>query len=104
MLEQALARQGVQLDAVLLIAVTETALVERVLKRARGARQRGEQARSDDDPAVLEQRLASYRAETEPLIEHYRKLGKLRTVNGDLPVATVTEQLLAAIGAQVPPR
>jgi adenylate kinase family enzyme len=42
--------------------------------------------------------MASYRDETEPVIEHYRKLGKLRTVNGDLPVPAVTQQLLAAIG------
>ncbi len=99
MLEEVLSRQGLELDAVLHIAVNEAALIERVLKRARGAKERGEQPRSDDDPAVLRQRMASYRAETEPVIEHYRKLGKLRTVNGELPVAAVSDQLLAAIGA-----
>jgi adenylate kinase len=98
MLEQALARQGQELDAVLQIAVTEEALIGRVLRRAREAKERGEVARPDDDPEIFKQRMASYRAETEPVIEHYRKLGKLRTVNGDLPVPAVTQQLLAAIG------
>jgi adenylate kinase len=104
MLEQALAEQGQELDAVLHIAVTEEALIERVLRRAREARERGEEARKDDNAAVFEQRMASYRAETEPLIEHYRKLDKLRTVNGDLPVVAVTQQLLAAVGVKEPRR
>jgi len=104
MLEQALAEQGQELDAVLQIAVTEEALIERVLRRAREARERGEEARKDDNPEVFEQRMASYRVETEPLIEHYRKLDKLRTVNGDLPVAAVTQQLLAAVGVKEPRR
>jgi adenylate kinase len=98
MLEQALAKQGQELDAVLQIAVTEEALIGRVLRRAREAKERGEVERPDDDPEIFKQRMASYRAETEPVIEHYRKLGKLRTVNGDLPVPAVTQQLLAAIG------
>jgi adenylate kinase len=98
MLEQALAKQRQELDAVLQIAVTEEALIGRVLRRAREAKERGEEARKDDDSEVFKQRMASYRAETEPVIEHYRKLGKLRTVNGDLPVPAVTQQLLAAIG------
>lgn len=98
MLEQALAKQRQELDAVLQIAVTEEALIGRVLRRAREAKERGEVERPDDDPEIFKQRMASYRAETEPVIEHYRKLGKLRTVNGDLPVPAVTQQLLAAIG------
>jgi adenylate kinase len=104
MLEQALAKQRQELDAVLQIAVTEEALIGRVLRRAREAKERGEEARKDDDSEVFKQRMASYRAETEPVIEHYRKLGKLRTVNGDLPVPAVTQQLLAAIGAKEPHR
>jgi adenylate kinase len=98
MLEQALARQGLELDAVLEIAVSEAALLERVLERAREATGRGEVARPDDDPEIFKQRMASYRAETEPVIEHYRKVGKLRTVNGDRSVPEVTQELLAAIG------
>jgi adenylate kinase len=97
LLERALAKQGVELDKVLQIAVSEAALLARILKRAREAKVHGEIVRPDDDPEVFKQRMASYRAETEPLIEHYRKLGKLRTVNGDLPVPEVTQQLLAAI-------
>jgi adenylate kinase len=48
---------------------------------------------------VFKRRMARYRAETAPLLVHYRKLGKLRTVDGDLPIDRVTQQLLEAIGA-----
>jgi adenylate kinase len=42
----------------------------------------GTLARRDDDrPAVIRQRLAVYRAETEPLLARYRAAGLLRVVD-----------------------
>lgn len=102
-LDRALAEGGLELDAVLHIAVDEAALLERILQRAREARRRGEAVRTDDDPAVFERRMARYRAETAPLITHYRKAGKLRTVDGGQPIDRVTETLLAAIGRRRSP-
>jgi adenylate kinase len=103
-LDRALAERGMELDAVLHIAVEEAALLKRILQRAGEAKGRGEAARTDDDPAVFERRLARYRAETAPLIAHYRKAGKLKTVDGSQPIDRVTENLLAAIGRRESPR
>lgn len=38
--------------------------------------------RSDDNEATINNRLRVYEAQTEPLIEYYRKQGKLRAVQG----------------------
>jgi adenylate kinase len=54
--------------------------------------------RPDDAPEVVLRRLQVYRAQTEPLIAYYRDRQKLHTVNGDLPPAKVTAQLLALFG------
>ena len=103
-LDRMLAERGMELDAVLHIAVEEAALLKRILQRAGEAKRRGEAVRTDDDPAVFERRMARYRAETTPLIAHYRKAGKLKTVDGGQPIDRVTEKLLAAIGRRVSPR
>ncbi len=103
-LDRALAERGMELDAVLHIAVEEGALLNRILLRAGEAKRRGEAVRTDDDPAVFERRMARYRAETAPLIAHYRKAGKLKTVDGGQSIDRVTENLLAAIGRRESPR
>lgn len=97
-LDQALGERGMKLDAVLHIDVEEAALLKRILQRAAEAKNRGEAARTDDDPIVFEKRMARYRAETAPLIAHYRKAGKLKAVDGGRPIDRVTEELLAAVG------
>jgi adenylate kinase len=38
--------------------------------------------RDDDRPDVIKQRLDTYRAETEPVIEAYRRTGELIQVDG----------------------
>jgi adenylate kinase family enzyme len=48
--------------------------------------------------------MARYRAETAPLIAHYFKAGKLKTVDGGQPIDRVTENLLAALGRRESPR
>jgi adenylate kinase len=104
MLEGMLADRGKELDAALHIAVDEAVLLDRVINRAGEAKRRGEAVRTDDDPEVFKRRMARYRAETAPLLAHYRKLGKLKTVDGGLPIDRVTQQLLQAIGASEPGR
>ena len=103
-LDRALAEGRMELNAVLHIAAEEEALLKRILQRAGEAKRRGEAVRTDDDPAVFERRMARYRTETAPLIAHYRKAGKLKTVDGSQPIDRVTETLLAAIGRQASPR
>jgi len=51
---------------------------------------RGEKLRADDNPEVLKGRLAAYRAQTAPLADYYAGLGQLRSVDGMVPIDTVT--------------
>jgi adenylate kinase len=77
-LEALLRRHGIDLDAVIEIAVDEDVLRDRIAGRA--VETGG--ARADDNAATLGKRIAVYRSQTAPVVEHYRRKGKLRTVNG----------------------
>jgi Adenylate kinase and related kinases len=57
--------------------------------------------RSDDTPEVCERRLDIYRAQTAPVIDHYRSQGLLTSIDGLQPIEAVAEDLAAAI-ASVP--
>ncbi len=97
-LDRVFAERGLQLDAVLEIRVDEGALVDRIVKRAKEAAQRGEAARADDNPEVLRSRLEAYREQTAPLVEYYGRKGLLRSVDGLQPIDAVSERLADAIG------
>ncbi len=59
---------------------------------------RAEEGRADDaDPAVIERRLDLYAVESEPLLDHYRELGVLITVEGDQKPDEVTAAIVAAV-------
>ena len=65
-------------------------------------RERGEEVRVDDTPEVLSKRLASYRAQTEPLVHYYSEKRKLITVDGMMTIEQVTaaiNRVLAALEA-----
>ena len=57
--------------------------------------------RNDDGPGVIRQRLATYHAETEPLIDHYRRAGQLIEIDGAHPpsrvFAAIRDRLEAAV-------
>jgi adenylate kinase len=53
--------------------------------------------RADDREETIGRRLEVYRAETEPLVDYYRKLGKLRTVDADGQFDDVYGRLEAAL-------
>jgi adenylate kinase len=54
-------------------------------------------ARKDDSEEVISGRLRAYEQQTLPLAEYYRRAGRLREVNGDLPVEKVTSDVFQAI-------
>ncbi|HEX6570368.1 MAG TPA: nucleoside monophosphate kinase, partial [Acidimicrobiales bacterium] len=59
------------------------------------------EGRADDaDPAVVDRRLLVYREETEPLLDHYSRQGKLVTVDGDQAPEDVTADIVAALTAR----
>jgi len=101
-LDELLKKKHLKLDAVIELRVNESALLERVETRVAQMRERGEEVRIDDTPEVLTKRLASYRAQTEPLIHYYSERRKLLTVDGMMSIESVTgeiDRILAAISA-----
>ena len=120
LLDTVLANQGKQLDRVLILAVPEEVLLQRLGGRLvcrtcqatyhetlRPPKIKGRcdicggelYQRQDDSLKTAKNRLRVYREQTAPIIEHYRKVGLLREVNGDQPPDAVTASLLAAINA-----
>ena len=53
--------------------------------------------REDDKPAAVRRRFQVYLEETEPLIEYYRKAGKLTEVDGGGPIEEVYTALMKAL-------
>ena len=53
--------------------------------------------RKDDTEEVISERLKSYERQTLPLVDYYRRQGRLRRVNGELPVDQVTQEIFCAI-------
>ena len=53
--------------------------------------------RDDDKPSAVQKRLQVYANQTEPLIAHYRKSGKLEEVNGQRPVRVVEDEIMSIL-------
>jgi len=53
--------------------------------------------RDDDRDEVIRERLDTYERQTKPVAEHYRKLGRVVEIDGDLPVDEVTASILRVI-------
>jgi adenylate kinase len=53
--------------------------------------------RSDDNPESVSKRFEEYKRSTAPLIDYYRRSGRLIEIDGELPVTEVFNKLLAAI-------
>jgi len=85
-LAELLSASGAHLDAVVEIVVDTEHLLERL--RARG------QGRVDDAEDVIRHRLDVYASETAPLVDYYRALRLLRTVDGVGAVEDVSARIL----------
>jgi adenylate kinase len=117
-LENVLAEFGGQVDAVLYITAAESILIERTSGRwscrAQGhiyhqqfnmPKQPGIcdydgselYHRNDDTAETVAIRIGVYLEQTMPLVEYYRKRGKLTEINGAQAVEQVTKDLLAAL-------
>ena len=51
------------------------------------------ETRNDDRLEVIQPRLTAYQEMTRPVADYYQRTGRLISVNGDLPVDDVTEQI-----------
>lgn len=99
-LDELLASQGNELDAVVRLVADQDEIVGRLRKRAL------EQGRVDDSEEAIRHRQEVYLRETEPLIAAYRDRGVLLEVDGLGTPDEVTERIfsvLAEHGLQVAP-
>jgi adenylate kinase len=53
--------------------------------------------RADDREEVFAERMRAYSARTEPVVEHYRSVGRFAEVEGDGPIAAVAAEIVAAV-------
>lgn len=103
--------QGLTLDGVVVIDVSQETVVERISGR-RVDPETGKaynlniedehppteilprlEQRHDDSEEVIRQRLATYHEETDPAVEEYARRGQLIRVDGSAPPDTVFEEL-----------
>lgn len=96
-LSKMLADKGAPLTAVIELKVDETALMQRIDKRAADTRAAGGIVRADDNAESLKKRLDEYRQKTAPLSAYYEGTGELRTVDGMAPMNTVTAKIEAIV-------
>jgi len=76
-LDKILGELGIKLDHVVNIAVADKEVKDRLAKRA------SIEGRADDaDPAVIENRLNTYKQQSEPCLTHYRPQKIVRDVDG----------------------
>lgn len=114
-LDELLASQGKQIDAVIELKVNDTALIDRISGRylcsncgasyhdtsckpkVQGVCDRcgGKDfvRRADDNPETVKNRLMAYYRETAPLIGYYYAKGKLRSVDGMAAISEVSRQI-----------
>jgi adenylate kinase len=90
-LDEMLREIGRSLTVVFELQVAEEVCTERLAKRA------AIEGRVDDTPEVIRTRLALYRQETEPLVEHYRATGNLVGIHADRPVDEVFGEIQQAL-------
>ena len=115
---EALDGMGVKIDAVLSIEVADEKIVERMSGRRvctcgasyhtlyKPSQKPGIcdkcgaelYIRKDDAPETVQNRLATYHSQTEPLKEFYAKKGLLVTVEGQEEVADTTALVFKALG------
>jgi adenylate kinase len=91
-LDEMLTDIGRRLDGVLFFDLPDDVATERMLARAL------EENRPDDTPEVIAKRLATYHAETEPIVEHYRVAGTLIPLHAERTILEVYAEVRAALG------
>jgi len=90
-LETLLDRLGQPLDVAIKLDVPDSAILSRCQIRFAA------EHRKDYDPEIVRKRLDVYRAQTEPVAEHFAQLGNLKTVDGVGNVDQVFQRILAAL-------
>jgi adenylate kinase len=118
-LDRLLKERGKTLDRVIVMAVDDEALVERIAGRfacakcGEGYHDANKRPlrpqvcdrcggtefvrRPDDNEAVVRSRLKAYHTQTKPLIDYYTRQGKVKTVDGMADIGTVAKEIGQAL-------
>ena len=80
----------IKIDNVIQIEVDENLLLERINKRAL----ENESIRNDDNSSILKNRIIVYKKDTMPVIDYYKNLKKLNTINGMQSIEKVSRDIL----------
>jgi adenylate kinase len=92
-LDAFLTSRGDSIETMLSLEVEESELKKRLLARSVTS------GRADDaDEAVIQKRINVYHAETAPVADFYKALGKFKSINGLGSVEEITNRLVQAIG------
>jgi adenylate kinase len=94
-LDALLARDGQSLSGIVVLDVDEDELRRRLAKRA------ADQGRADDaDPAVIEDRINTYREQSAPCLGYYEGVGvPIHRINGIGTPAEIEARIATAIGS-----
>ncbi|HEV7437017.1 MAG TPA: adenylate kinase [Pseudorhizobium sp.] len=91
--------KGQALDVAIELAVDDSAMVGRILRRAEETKAAGGSVRKDDNADVYADRLRAYYKSTAPLIGYYYAKGKLKTVDGMAEMDAVTAEIETVLSA-----
>ncbi len=75
------------IEAVILLELDDSVLIERLLSRGR----------ADDNETVIRNRLVVYSDQTEPLIDHYKQRDLLQAVEASGSIEAITERIENAL-------
>ncbi len=75
------------IEAVLLLEVSDSVLIQRLLSRGR----------DDDNEDVIRHRLSVYRDQTAPLIDHYRAKDLLVSVEAHGSIPEISKRIMSAL-------
>ena len=89
-LDKLLEELKIKIGNVIQIEVDESLLLERINKRA----SENENIRDDDNSIILKNRIKIYNRDTIPVIEYYKNLKKLKTINGMQSIEKVFQDIL----------
>ena len=93
-LDAMLAKNGQAVTACVSIMIPDALIHERIAHRA------NIEGRADDaKPEVVENRIKTYHAKTEPLIDFYRKAGKYVEIDGTGTIEEVRKKIFDAMDA-----
>ena len=92
-LDTFLTSRGDSIETMLSLEVEESELKKRLLARSVTS------GRADDaDETVIQKRINVYHAETAPVADFYKAMGKFKSINGLGSVEEITNRLVQAIG------